>query len=40
MKLIRQDIDQSDGSGSATLLPEEPEDMVEFVSVSQAATHI
>lgn len=34
MKLIKQSIEKKDGSGSATLLPEEPEDMVsEFVSV-------
>lgn len=29
MRLIKQDIDTSDGSGSATLLPEEPEDIVD-----------
>ena len=28
MRLIKQNIVQKDGSGSATLLPEEPEDMV------------
>lgn len=28
MRLIKQNIDAKDGSGSATLLPEEPEDMV------------
>jgi hypothetical protein len=28
MKLIKQNIERRDGSGSATLLPEEPEDMV------------
>jgi hypothetical protein len=28
MKLVRQQIEQKDGSGSATLMPEEPEDMV------------
>jgi protein pelota len=28
MRLIKQSIEQKDGSGSATLLPEEPEDMV------------
>jgi hypothetical protein len=28
MKLIKQNIERKDGSGSATLLPEEPEDMV------------
>lgn len=35
MKLIKQSIEKKDGSGSATLLPEEPEDMVsELVSMS------
>lgn len=28
MRLIKQNIMEKDGSGSATLLPEEPEDMV------------
>lgn len=28
MRLIKQNIVEKDGSGSATLLPEEPEDMV------------
>lgn len=28
MRLIKQNIERKDGSGSATLLPEEPEDMV------------
>ena len=28
MRLIKQDIDREVGSGSATLLPEEPEDIV------------
>jgi protein pelota len=28
MRLIKQNIEIKDGSGSATLLPEEPEDMV------------
>ena len=28
MRLIRQRIEKRDGSGTATLLPEEPEDMV------------
>ena len=28
MRLIKQNIEKKDGSGSATLLPEEPEDMV------------
>ena len=28
MRLIKQNIVQKDGSGTATLLPEEPEDMV------------
>ena len=28
MRLIKQSIERKDGSGSATLLPEEPEDMV------------
>ena len=28
MRLIKQNIEQKDGSGTATLLPEEPEDMV------------
>ena len=27
MKLVKQDIDRRTGAGSATLLPEEPEDM-------------
>lgn len=39
MKLIRQNIVQKDGSGTATLLPEEPEDMVGlFVSCRQTST--
>lgn len=28
MRLIKQNIIEKDGSGTATLLPEEPEDMV------------
>lgn len=28
MRLIKQNIERKDGSGTATLLPEEPEDMV------------
>jgi protein pelota len=33
MRLIKQNIERKTGAGSATLLPEEPEDMVsEFVS--------
>jgi hypothetical protein len=33
MRLIKQNIIEKDGSGTATLLPEEPEDMVsQFVS--------
>jgi len=28
MRLIKQNIEHKDGSGTATLLPEEPEDMV------------
>ena len=28
MRLIKQNIEIKDGAGSATLLPEEPEDMV------------
>ena len=28
MRLIKQNIEKKDGSGTATLLPEEPEDMV------------
>lgn len=35
MRLIKQNIIEKDGSGSATLLPEEPEDMVSQ-SVSNA----
>lgn len=39
MRLIRQRIEKRDGSGTATLLPEEPEDMVNphsffFISLS------
>ena len=36
MRLIKQNIEKKDGSGSATLLPEEPEDMVSS-SVSNVA---
>lgn len=36
MRLIKQNIIEKDGSGSATLLPEEPEDMV---SQSVSNTH-
>jgi eRF1 domain 1 len=32
MKVLKNAIDKRDGSGSVTLLPEEPEDMV-FVSI-------
>jgi hypothetical protein len=32
MKLVKQHIEQKDGSGSATLMPEEPEDMVSNLS--------
>ena len=39
MKLIKQNIERKDGSGSATLLPEEPEDMVR-PSYSAPYSHI
>lgn len=35
MRLIKQSIEKKDGSGSATLLPEEPEDMVSLSVSSQ-----
>ena len=34
MRLIKQSILQRDGSGSATLLPEDPEDMVGYPSIN------
>lgn len=38
MRLIKQNIERKDGSGSATLLPEEPEDMVGlFVSFGRTS---
>lgn len=33
MRLIKQDIDRDEGSGSATLLPEEPEDIASIMLV-------
>ena len=39
MRLIRQRIEKRDGSGTATLLPEEPEDMV-FIYLTVAVTYI
>jgi hypothetical protein len=38
MRLIKQNIIEKDGSGTATLLPEEPEDMVSQ-SVSKPRSH-
>ena len=41
MRLIKQSIEKKDGSGSATLLPEEPEDMVSLsVSYQHTPTYI
>ena len=42
MRLVRQNIERKDGSGSATLLPEEPEDMVSMSvcgALCQLGTH-
>jgi len=38
MRLIKQTIDRRDGSGSADLLPEEPEDMVSTSVLLSLAT--
>lgn len=40
MRLIKQSIEKKDGSGSATLLPEDPEDMVRLSVPTPGATSI